>query len=53
MSVYKITTPNKIAVEIAEKYLQGNSYSFIEEVLIELQNIAKVNCKLPTLTEEN
>lgn len=51
MNVIENATPNQIATEVAEKYLQGKSYDYVKSVSEYLVKIAEITCKLPILTE--
>ena len=51
MNIIENATPNQIAIEFAEKYLQGMSYDYVKSVSEHLIKIAETTCKLPILTE--
>ena len=53
MNVLENVTPNQIATEVAEKYLQGKSYDYVKSVSEYLVKIAETTCELPILTEES
>ena len=51
MNIIESATPNQIATEFAEKYLQGKSYDYVNSVSEYLIKIAETTCKLPILKE--
>lgn len=51
MNIIESATPNQIATEFAEKYLQGKSYDYVKSVSEYLVKIAETTCKLPILKE--
>ena len=51
MNIIENVTPNQIATEVVEKYLQGKSYDYVKSVSEYLVKIAEITCKLPILTE--
>ena len=53
IDTFENITPNQIAIEFAEKYLQGKSYDYVKSVSEYLLKIAETTCKLPILTEVN
>ena len=48
-----VETPKEIASMFCEKYLQGKSYDYVTTTARHIVTLAEINCKLPTLTEEN
>lgn len=53
MDVKENQTPNDLAKLIAEKHLQGKSYSFVKQTVRYLESIAEITCTLPILKEQN